>query len=246
MSVSSAKPFRIDVWSDVVCPWCYIGKRRLERALAEFPNREEVEVVWHSFELDPKSPKEHDATKSHAERLSTKLGCSKSEAEGMIKRVADLASADGIGMQLEKSHSGNTFDAHRLIHLGKAHGIQDAVKERFFKGYMTEGESIGNTKTLERLAVDAGLPAEEVRSVLESDRYAEDVRADEEEAQEIGVRGVPFFVLGERYAVSGAQPAELLTRAITEAWKEAKAKPTPIAETAVLPDGTVCGPDGCA
>ncbi len=237
------KKFRIDVWSDIACPWCYVGKRRLERALADFPHREEVDVVWHAFELDRNAPKIRDTSVSYAARLASKYGCSNSEAQGMIDRMTNTAKADGLEFNFEKIRSGNTFDAHRVIHLAKEHGVQGAVKERLLRAYMSEGEALGDHEVLARLGGEAGLDPALVREVLASDRFTEDVRADEREAEEVGVRGVPFFVLGERYAVSGAQPAELLLRAITEAWnQERRSTATHVAES----EGAMCGPEGCA
>jgi predicted DsbA family dithiol-disulfide isomerase len=234
------KKLRIDVWSDIACPWCYVGKRRLEAALEAFPHRDAVALVWRAFELDPSAPRERSTDVSYAERLATKYGSSVKEAEGMIARMADVARADGLDFHFERARSGNTFDAHRVLHLAHDRGKQDAVKERFLRAYMTEGEPIGDPETLVRLAAEAGLDPEGVRATLASDAYTQEVRGDEAEAREIGINGVPFFVLGGKYAVSGAQPAELLLRALNQAWKDLEANPT------VLAEGAVCGPDGCA
>jgi predicted DsbA family dithiol-disulfide isomerase len=234
------KKLRIDVWSDIACPWCYVGKRRLEAALAKFPHRDEVEVVWRAFELDPSAPPERPSDVSYAARLAKKYGASVTEADGMITRMTDVAAGDGLDFHFEKIRPGNTFDAHRVLHLAGERGKQDAVKERYLLAYMTEGEPIGDPETLIRLAADAGLEAEEVRAMLASDMYAREVREDEDEARQLGIGGVPFFVLGGKLAVSGAQPAELLLRALTQAWKDVETKP------AVFAEGAVCGPDGCA
>ena len=234
------KKLRIDVWSDIACPWCYVGKRRLEAALAKFPHRDEVEVVWRAFELDPSAPPERPSDVSYAARLAKKYGSSVNEAEGMITRMTDVAAGDGLDFHFEKIRSGNTFDAHRVLHLAAERGKQDAVKERYLLAYMTEGEPIGDPDTLVRLAAEAGLETEEVRAMLASDMYAREVREDEDEARQLGISGVPFFVLGGKLAVSGAQPAELLLRALAQAWRDVEAKP------AVFAEGAVCGPDGCA
>ena len=234
------KKLRIDVWSDIACPWCYVGKRRLEAALARFPHRESVEVVWRAFELDPSAPRERDGTVSYAERLANKYRRSVSEADAMIRSMTDVAREDGLDFHFERIRPGNTFDAHRLLHLAAERGTQDAVKERFLRAYMTEGEPIGDPETLARLATEAGLDAAEVRALLAGDMLSREVRADEEQARELGITGVPFFVLGGRYAVSGAQPAALLLGAISRAWDELAAKPVALAE------GAACGPDGCA
>jgi predicted DsbA family dithiol-disulfide isomerase len=234
------KTLRIDIWSDIACPWCYVGKRRLEAALEKFPHRDEVEVVWRAFELDPSAPAERPTDVGYAERLAKKYGTSLTEAKGMLTRMTDVAAADGLDFHFEKIRPGNTFDAHRVLHLAGERGKQDAVKERYLRAYMTEGEPIGDRETLIRLAAEAGLDAEEVRATLASDAYTREVRADEDEARQLGINGVPFFVLASKLAVSGAQPAELLLRALNQAWKEVSEKP------AVFAEGAVCGPDGCA
>ncbi len=232
------KTLSVDVWSDIACPWCYVGKRRLEAALARFPHRDAVKVVWRAFELDPTAPRVRDKNVSYIERLAKKYGSSVAEAEGMIRRMTDVAAADGLTFHFERVQSGNTFDAHRVLHLAADRGVQDAVKERFLRAYMTEGEPIGEPDALVRLASEAGLDRDEVRRVLEGDRYAREVRDDEEEARQNGIRGVPFFVIGGRYAVSGAQTADVLLDALTRGWdREAESR---------LAEGAVCGPDGCA
>jgi predicted DsbA family dithiol-disulfide isomerase len=230
------KTLTIDVWSDVVCPWCAIGKRRLEVALSRFPHRADVALVWRSFELDPSAPAVREG--DNATRIAEKYGRTKAQAEAMIQSVTDAAAKDGLHFELARSRSGNTFDAHRVLHLAAARGLQDAVKERFFRGYMSEGEAIGEREVLVRLASEAGLAADEVRAVLASDRYASEVREDEEEARKLGIHGVPFFVLAGKYAFSGAQPVDVMLRALEQAWKSL---PEPVAQ-----DGAVCGPDGCA
>src|SRR4051794_13596062 len=192
------KSLRIDVWSDIACPWCYVGKRRLEAALAKFPHREAVEIVWRAFELDPSAPRERDSKVSYAERIAKKYGSSVTEAEGVIARMTGVAAADGLDFRFDKIRSGNTFDAHRVLHLARERGKQDAVKERLLRAYLTEGELMGDPETLVRLAGDAGLDGEEVRAMLASNAESKEVRADEDEARQLGISGVPFFVLGGR------------------------------------------------
>jgi predicted DsbA family dithiol-disulfide isomerase len=209
----------VEIWSDVVCPWCYIGKRRFESALAQFPHRDEVTVTWRSFELDPNAPQTYPGTLN--ERLARKLGVPVHEAARMNARVSGIAAGEGLEYHLDQARPSNTFDAHRLIHFGAARGIQDAVKERLMRAYFTDGLPIGETETLISLAVEAGLEAGEARAALESDTYAEDVRADEHRAAEFGIRSVPFVVLDEQFGVSGAQPAELFLSALQTAWKAA-------------------------
>jgi predicted DsbA family dithiol-disulfide isomerase len=231
---------RIDVWSDVVCPWCYIGKRRLESALARFPHRAEVDIVWRAFELDPSAPRERDPGVPYAARLARKYGTSLAQAEARIARVTELAAAEGLDFRFEKARAGNTFDANRVIHLAGQRGVQGAVKERLLRGYFTEGEPVGDRDKLARLAGEAGLDPEEVRAALAGDAFAADVRRDEEEARDLGIDGVPFFVLAGRYGVSGAQPSELLLSALTQSWDDVGAGPASPAS------GPACGPDNCA
>jgi predicted DsbA family dithiol-disulfide isomerase len=229
---------RIDVWSDIACPWCYVGKRHLEQALSRFPDAKSVEVVWRAFELDRSAPPEKKELGPYAERLAKKYGMSTQDAQGRIDHLVSVGKTDGLTLDFERIRPGNTFDAHRLVHYAREVGVQDAVKERFLRGYLSEGEAIGNREVVARLAVDAGLDADRVSSILASDEYARDVRTDQAEAQRLGIHGVPFFVVGGRYALSGAQPAETIERALQQAWSELNA-PAEFAE------GAACGPEGC-
>jgi predicted DsbA family dithiol-disulfide isomerase len=206
-------PLTVEIWSDVVCPWCYIGKRRFEAALAEFPHP--VETVWRSFELDPGAPavREHTAT----EHLAAKYGMSVEQAQASHARMTELAAAEGLEYDFHKTRGGNSFDAHRLIHLAAAHGKQDEAKERLMRAYFTEGVAIGDREALVALAADIGLDGDEVRVALDGDAYGDAVREDELLAQRIGIQGVPFFVLDRRLGVSGAQPAEVLVQALEQA-----------------------------
>jgi predicted DsbA family dithiol-disulfide isomerase len=171
---------RVDIWSDVVCPWCYVGKRRFEAALADFPHRDEVEVHWRSFELDPTAPPVRDIDR--IDHLASKYGIPREQAQAMERQINEAGQAAGIDFQLHRSRGGNSFDAHRLLHLAADHGLGDETKERLLRGYFSEGEPIGDPATLARLAVEAGLPAAEVAEVLAGDRYADAVRADERQA----------------------------------------------------------------
>jgi len=229
----------VDIWSDIACPWCYIGKRRLEAALDHFPHRDSVEIVWRAFELDPSAPRIRDESVSYAQRLASKYQTSPGDAQKRIDRMTKVAKGDGLDFHFERIKPGNTFDAHRLLHFAHERGLQNALKERFLRGYMTEGEAIGDREVLVRLASEVGLDAAEVRIRLDTLAHADAVRADEEQARELGIQGVPFFVLGGRYGVSGAQPAEHLLSALTQAWSDLAAKPIALA------DGDACGPDGC-
>jgi predicted DsbA family dithiol-disulfide isomerase len=206
----------VEIWSDVACPWCYIGKRRFETALTGFAHRERVTVTWRSFQLDPSAPRERPA--GAAEHLAHKYGMPVEEAQARLRHVTELAAAEGLEYRFELQRGGNTFDAHRLLQLAAAQGIQADVKERFLRGYFSEGAPIGDPEALERLAVEAGLPQDDVRETLLTERYAEEVRDDERTAAALGIGGVPFFVVDRSLAVSGAQPpevlAELLRRAV--------------------------------
>lgn len=211
---------QVEIWSDVVCPWCYIGKRRFEKALARFEHADEVEIVWRSFELDPGAPRVQ--TEPHAERLARKYGVSLAQVEAMNARLVGEASKEGLLFHLAESKGGNTFDAHRLIHLAAASGRASEMKERLMKAYFSEGVAIGERAELVRLATDAGLDEADVKAMLSSDQFAADVRADEARAREFGISGVPFFAIDERYGVSGAQPADVLLEALRQAHAESK------------------------
>jgi predicted DsbA family dithiol-disulfide isomerase len=207
---------RVEIWSDVVCPWCYIGKRRFDEAMAQFDHADAVEVVWRSYELDPAGPREREG--DYVSRLAVKYGVSEDNAQAMIDRMVDVAEGVGIEMRFDRARLGNTFDAHRLLHLARDRGVQGEVKERLFQAAMTEGRPIGDRDELVALAADAGLDPEEAAAVLAGDEYAENVRADEREAAALGCRGVPFFVVDRRFAVAGAQSTDLFLEVLDEAW----------------------------
>ncbi|MEA2385179.1 MAG: hypothetical protein QOH72_5150 [Solirubrobacteraceae bacterium] len=226
----------VEIWSDIACPWCYIGKRRFETALAGFEHRDDVTVTWRSFELDPTAPRERDV--DGATHLAEKYGTSREQALAMHERMTGVAAEEGLEFRFDRARGGNTFDAHRLLHLAAAHGAQDATKERLMRAYLTEGEAIGDPETLERLAIDAGLPADEVRELLAGDRFADEVRADEGTAAQLGIHAVPFFVLDRAMGASGAQPPEVFAELLRRGW-EARS-PIP-----VVAGGEACGPDGC-
>jgi predicted DsbA family dithiol-disulfide isomerase len=213
---------QVEIWSDIVCPWCYIGKRRFEHALERFEHADEVDVVWRSFELDPNAPRTVDV--DLIDRLAGKYGVSRAEAEAMNARVTAAAAGEGLEYRLDIAHPGNTFDAHRLLHLGAQRGLQGELKEALFAAYQSNGQPIADHDTLAKVAVAVGLEETDVRAVLAGEKYGDDVRADEREARALGVRGVPFFVIDRRYAVSGAQAAEVLLEALSEAWSDRAAR----------------------
>lgn len=204
----------IEVWADIVCPWCYLGKRRFDTALASFDGRDEVEVVYRSFELDPAMP--DDADEPVVEHLASKYGVSLAEAQGMSERVTDLAAAEGLSYRIELTRTTRTFDAHRLIHCAADHDVQAEVTDGLFAAYFTRGARLNDPDALLDVVTDAGLPPDEGRDVLSSDRYADAVRHDEQEAQRMGIRGVPFFAVERRLGVSGAQTTDVFSQFLHE------------------------------
>ena len=211
-------PMMVEIWSDSVCPWCYIGKRRFESALERFEHRDQVEVVWRSFELDPHAPRQFAGTLN--EMLAQKMGRSVAQAASLNAQVTELAAAEGLDYRLEQARPGNTFDAHRLVHLAAEHGLRSAVKERLMRAYFTEGLPIGDADALVTIGADAGIPAEKVREMLAGNAYADAVRADEDRAAGFGIRGVPFFAIDAKYGVSGAQSPAALLDALERAWAD--------------------------
>lgn len=211
-------PMTIQIWSDVVCPYCYIGKREFEKALAQFPHREQVQVEWKSFELDRHAPvRSPDDMYDH---LAKKYGRTRDQAKEMVQGVVDRARTVGLEYNMEHAVMGNSFDAHRLIQLAKTKGLADAAEERLFKAHFVLGEHIGDKAVLRAIAEEIGLDSNEAAEMLAGDAFTEAVEADEYEAQQIGVRGVPFFVLDNKYAVSGAQHSDHFLGALEQAWRE--------------------------
>jgi predicted DsbA family dithiol-disulfide isomerase len=210
----------VEIWSDVACPWCYIGKRRFEAALARFEPRDEVDVRWRSFELDPSAAAIRE--KPYLEHLMAKYRVPMAEADAMIDRMIEAGARNGVVLRFDKARPGNTFDAHRLLHLAAERGVQHELEERLFRAAFTKGLAVGDPEVLAGIAEEGGLDPAEVRAVLGSDRFAAEVRADERRAAELGVTSVPFFVLGGTFGVSGAQPPEVLLAALEDAWAEAQ------------------------
>jgi predicted DsbA family dithiol-disulfide isomerase len=211
---------KVEVWSDVVCPWCYVGKRRFEAALGQFAHRNEVDLVWRSFELDPSAPPSAAAGGTYGEHLATKYGCSLVEAQAMLDNMTATAAQEGLDFRFDLARPGNTFDAHRLLHLALEHGLQDQLKERLDRATFTEGSPTSDHSALRALSAQVGLPATEVDAVLTTERYSDAVRGDEAQARALGISGVPFFVLDGRYGISGAQPADAILQALDQAWAE--------------------------
>jgi predicted DsbA family dithiol-disulfide isomerase len=206
----------VEIWSDIACPWCYIGKRRFEAALEQFEHRDDVNVTWRSFELDPDAP--HERTGDRAERLAEKYGMSVEQAREAEQQLTSVAAGEGLPFRFDIARSGTTFDGHRLVHLAETHDLQDAMKERLLRAYFTEGELMSDHDTLVRLAVEVGLEEQEVRELLDGDRYADEVRADERTAGELGISAVPTFVLDRKLGASGAQPPDALLDLLRQGW----------------------------
>ena len=204
---------RVDIWSDLVCPWCYLGKRRFEKALSAFPGRDQVEVVHRSFQLDPSMPK-GQSTRAR-EMLMRKYRMTEQQVIASQTQLEQLAAAEGLEYHLADSHTGNTTDAHRLVHLGREQGIQDAVIERLFHAHFTENRSLFDRESLATLGTAAGLRS--VDELLAGSRYEADVIADHQEAHALGARGVPFFVIDGRFGVSGAQAVDVFGDALFRA-----------------------------
>ena len=230
---------KVEIWSDVVCPFCYVGKRKFEQALGEFAHRDDVQIEWKSFQLTPDFvPVPGESI--HAS-LAKKKGVPEAEGRRMSNHMAMIAKEVGLKYDFDKAIPANTFLAHQLIHFGAHHGRQDATKERLMAAYYLEGRDLNQLDTLTNLAAEIGLDPEAARQALEAGTYANEVRRDEYEAQQIGVQGVPFFVFEDKYAVSGAQPSEVFAEVLGKVWDENHPKNQPV----MLADGPACGPDGC-
>jgi predicted DsbA family dithiol-disulfide isomerase len=204
----------LEIWSDVVCSWCYIGKRHLEQALAEIPERDEMAIRWRSFELDPSMAVDGGLAD---EELARRRGITLEDARAMHEVTERQGAELGIVFDFRRAHRGNTFDAHRVLHMAADHGVQEAVKERLLATYFTEGGAIGDRETVTVAAAQGGLDRAAVAAMLESERYADEVRADEREAAELGISAVPFFVIDRRYGLAGAQPPAILVAALHRA-----------------------------
>jgi predicted DsbA family dithiol-disulfide isomerase len=209
---------QVEVWSDVVCPWCYIGKRKLETALSTFAHADQVEVVWRSFQLDPSVPEGH--TDKTLPSLAAKYGRSVEEMRGQLAHVEGIAAEVGLEYHLADSVSGNTLLAHQLIHLAAEHGLGGAMKERLLHAYFEEQRSVFDVDSLVPLAVEVGLAEAEVRAALTDRRYLSAVREDIDTARALGATGVPFFVIDRTYGAAGAQPAEVLLQLLERAWAD--------------------------
>lgn len=229
----------VEIWSDVMCPFCYIGKRKFEKALELFPHNNDITVIWKSFQLDPTTVT--DPSLNTIENLAQKKGWSKEQASETVAHVTNIAKQVGLDFHFEKAVVANSFDAHRLSHLAKKYGKQNELEEKLFVAYFTEGKNTADYNTLLQIGTEIGMDTKEIENVLKSDSYANEVQLDIKQAQQIGVSGVPFFVLDNKYAISGAQEPDTFLQALKKAYEE---NINDIETLNANKDG-VCGPDGC-
>ena len=208
----------VDIWSDIACPWCFIGKRRFERALAEFPHRDEVTVTWHSYQLDPTIPEHYDG--SELDYLAKVKRMDPAQVRGMLDHVTSTAETEGLQYDFNTLVVANSFAAHELLHLAKERGVAGTVKEALLSAHFEKGQDIGDRQVLVAIGASAGLDASEVNAALDSRRYREAVDDDIRKARSLGIQGVPFFVIENKWGISGAQPAELFSQALDQAWRE--------------------------
>ncbi|MGV3502628.1 MAG: DsbA family oxidoreductase [Adhaeribacter sp.] len=228
---------KIEIWSDIMCPFCYIGKRKFEHALQQFAGKDQVEVVWHSYLLDPQM--QAQPGKSIYQVLADKKGWSLQQSRQAHEQVIAMAREVGLHYQMDQVQAANTYDAHRLIQMAKAHQLQDQAEERLFSAYFMEGRNLQELETLVALGKDMGLPEEELRQVLAGQAYSQEVQRDLYEARQIGIRGVPFFLVNQKYGISGAQPSEVFLQALNQAWQEEQV------EAGNQQDAAGCGEDFC-
>lgn len=236
---------RIDIWSDVVCPFCYIGRRRLEAALERFEHRGEVQIVWRSFELDPTTTAGENPPM--VELMARKYQMSVEQAEAQNAALAQQAESVGLTFNWAEARNANTFDAHRLVHLAARHSDEtaDELEQRLMRAYFTEGRAVDSPDVLMEVAGEVGLDEAEVRGVLAGDRFAGEVRRDQEVARQLGITGVPFFVVAEKFAVSGAQPVEVFAQALEQGWQHSRPSPFEMVVGEGIGSGPACGPEGC-
>ena len=206
----------LEIWSDIACPWCYIGKRRLETALGAFEHDDELTITWRSFQLDPNAPAEREG--DLATLLARKYGMTVERAREVQAGLTQTAAGEGLAFELARVRPGNTFDGHRLVHLAAEHELQGAMKERLLRAYFTEGRLIGDPETLLATGTEVGVPEDAIRELLAGDRFAADVRADQQAATALGISGVPTFIVARRVGVTGAQPPELLLQMLRQGW----------------------------
>lgn len=237
----SAAKMKVEIWSDIMCPFCYIGKRHFESALQQFPHSDKVEIEWKSFQLDPTIPENLPQTNVY-EYLAQRKGMSVEQSKQMHGNVVAMAKNAGLDYNFDIAVVANSFKAHQLIQLAKSKGLGDVAEEQLFKAYFTEGKNFGDPSTLIELGKSIGLSQEEINEAFTNPVYGSKVKADIQEAQQIGVTGVPFFVFDRKYAISGAQPAEAFVQALEQSVSEWSQKTsTPLIN---LQDGDSCDVDG--
>ncbi|MCX2573735.1 DsbA family oxidoreductase [Pedobacter sandarakinus] len=235
---------KVEIWSDVMCPFCYIGKRHFEQALAQLPFKDEIVVNWKSFQLNPDY--HNTANETVYDYLSRSKGMPIEQAKQMTGQVEDMAASAGLILNFDRNIPANTFDAHRVIHLAGKHHCQDLAKEKLLEAHFLKGEDISKREVLQEVALAVGLEAEEVNSVLEGDEFAEAVRYDIYESQNLGIRGVPYFVMDRKYAVSGAQPVQAFIDALTQSFNEWKStQPKTVLTSLSKSNDASCNDDGC-
>ena len=233
-------PMNVEIWSDIACPWCWVGKKNLELALADFDH--EVRIEWRAFELNPQAPATPAQPVDYAERLATKYGMPRRDAQAFIDRMTEAGRGVGVDFRFDRIRPCNTFRAHRLLAWAKTLGRQNVLKERLFLAYMTRGSDLNDLGTLGELAVEAGLDAEEATGVLVTEAFTDEVRSDQARARKLGITGVPFFVFGPGLVASGAQPPAMLRGALGQALLLREPEPSSSPATVA---SAVCGPDGC-
>ena len=228
----------IQIWSDIRCPFCYIGKKKFEMALEKFVHKDDISVTWKSFQLDPSLKTEPDV--SPKEHFAKQKGISLQQVEGMYQQVLNAAKDVNLDFNLEKSVVANSFNAHRLIQLAKTKGLGNEIEEELFKAHFIDGKNIDDIETLTESGTSIGLDEKEVKEMLATDAYTQEVEKDEAEARSIGVTGVPFFVLNNKYAVSGAQSPETFLQALTQSYQEFNKEKSPL----IITEGESCKADG--
>jgi len=232
---------KIQIWSDVMCPFCYIGKRKVEEALNKFENKESVNIEWKSFQLDPTFTATPNET--IVDHLAEKYRKDKEWAENMVENVTENARRAGLDFHFEKAILANSLNAHRLMHLAKKYNLSNELKELLFKAYLTEGKNVNDWDTLKKIGSEVGLESSEIEQLINSDKYTQEVVQDQQEAQNLGVTGVPFFVFDNKYAVSGAQPTDLFLKTLEKTWEEGNFETKLKLQNAS--DENSCGIDGC-
>ncbi|MGJ1283512.1 DsbA family oxidoreductase [Sphingobacterium spiritivorum] len=240
MNTIQTSKMQVEIWSDIMCPFCYIGKRNFEGALSKFANSENIEIIWKSFQLDPTLPEKEEF--DHIQYLVQRKGMPANQVHAMLDQVTQTAKNAGLDYDFEHVVTVNSFNAHRVIQFAKTKGLGDEIEERFFKAYFTEGKDIADRKVLSALGQEIGLTEDDIEQALSNDEYAYRVTQDIQEAQSIGVRGVPFFVFDRKYAVSGAQPTQAFADTLNKSFAEWAAK-NPISPF-IVSDGPSCSPDG--